>query len=308
MNSVDFLNVRSGSRLILPPSFSPSSGINNTTSNSRPRYGKHQFDAHIQHVRSSCHSVLSCITYSFRNLRSRSAYINLFYAFIFSRLTYSSCIWSGSSSHLISKLECVQNRFLRFLNWRLSLPKEFSCTILRERFNIPSLKESFKKLDLKLFLKLVPDPGFEHIRLAIYNRPGRHLEKYFVPLLRLSKCQSFFFYRAAKLANIDWFYEVLWPNFIRPFLLIFYVILLLFSVGLSLVAECWKEQYNNKQTNKHPQGVAPPGPRTGAPPPNPRVSGSYRPPLPPPPQLSGLHALLNSLRWYIVLIWYCIVM
>ena len=162
---------------------------------------KCSFDAHINNLRSSSHAILSCLTYSFRNLRSRAAYLNLYHAFIFSRLTFASSIWSGSASQLLNKLVGVQTRFLRFINWRLSLPITYSSTILRDRFKIPSLFETFKIMDVRMFLKLLPDETFNDIRPQVYARSGRHKEKYFVPFLKLTKSQSFFFYRAAKIVN-----------------------------------------------------------------------------------------------------------
>ena len=91
---------------------------------------KCSFNAHILAVRTKCHNIISVLSYSFRNLKSRSAYLNLYNAMVLSRLSYCSVVWCGSAEYLISFLQSVQTRFLRFMNWRLSLPKEFSATEL----------------------------------------------------------------------------------------------------------------------------------------------------------------------------------
>jgi hypothetical protein len=83
-------------------------------------------------------NVISCLAYSFRNLRSRASYILLYNSHVLSRMLYCSVVWTGSAEYLIKSLEPVHNRFLRYLNWRLSLPKEFSGNELRSRFGMKS--------------------------------------------------------------------------------------------------------------------------------------------------------------------------
>ena len=83
----------------------------------------------------------------------------------------------------------------------MSLPKEFSATELRKRFEVPSVHATFTKLDLTMFRKLLPSPLFPSIKTKVGVRSGRNTEKYHVPYTRLSKVQSFFFVRASKLAN-----------------------------------------------------------------------------------------------------------
>ena len=159
------------------------------------------FAEHINTVKKKCHVAISCLSYGFRNLRSRASYILLYNANVVSRMFYCSVVWAGAADYLLKSLEPLQNRFLRFINWRLSLPKEFSGTELRKRFGVLSVKEKLGQLDMRMFKKLLPNPSFPEIRERPVLRPGmRANERYIIPKLKKSKCMSFFFYRAAKAA------------------------------------------------------------------------------------------------------------
>ena len=117
------------------------------------------------------------------------------------RMFYGSVVWAGAADYLLKSLEPVQNRFLRFMNWRLSLPNEYSGTELRARFGVPGENERLKRFDLRMFNKLLNDDSFPEIRVLVSVRPCmRQNEKFIIPKLKKSKCMSFFFYRAAKAA------------------------------------------------------------------------------------------------------------
>lgn len=99
------------------------------------------FDKHIDFIVTKCFKMLGFImrsTYLFANIKTLTS---LFYAYVYSVLSYASIIWSPQYVTYINRLESVQGRFVRCLLRRYNMPKlcyeasliEFGLTRLETR-------------------------------------------------------------------------------------------------------------------------------------------------------------------------------
>ncbi len=105
---------------------------------------KLNFQSHIGKVVTSSWKMFGFVTRSSRNLYSIKAIKAIFFSLVRSRLEYASLVWSPIHQVYSTKIDKIQNKFLKFLAWKLDgvYPEQGTdYEALRNRFQLFSLQE-----------------------------------------------------------------------------------------------------------------------------------------------------------------------
>lgn len=121
---------------------------------------KLNFQSHVGRVVTSSWKMLGFVTRSSRNLYTIKAIKAIYFSLIRSRLEYASVVWSPIHQVHSSKVDKIQNKFLKFLVWKLDgfYPEPGTdYNTLRARFKFLSLQER-RLCDCAIFLsRLIQD-------------------------------------------------------------------------------------------------------------------------------------------------------
>ena len=79
----------------------------------------------------------------------------LYFAFVLTHLEYASSVWSPNYACHIRRLESVQRKFCRYLNYKFFTDREFHYSNACNELNLTSLSCRRKQRDLKLIHKIV---------------------------------------------------------------------------------------------------------------------------------------------------------
>lgn len=117
---------------------------------------KLSFSKHIDYIVSKCNQMLGFVTRICSDFRSIKAIKAVYFAYVFSRLNFASVVWSPYYNLYINRLEVVQNRFVRFLNWKVNgVYNVESVSQTRQLLGLSTLQTRRKKIDLIFFFKIL---------------------------------------------------------------------------------------------------------------------------------------------------------
>lgn len=145
------------------------------------------FDYHLQVTINEANKMLGFLIRHTINFTDIFSIKILYYSLVRSKLEYSVQVWSPYTLSSIHSLECVQNRFLRFLYFKLHhqlCPYDYSVTSLRGVFNMKSLK---LRRDLLLLIMLFKTLNNSFDCACILNRFN-----FYIPCLRRGRYLSAF--------------------------------------------------------------------------------------------------------------------
>lgn len=113
------------------------------------------FNLHIDYVVSKCSRLLGFVGRTCKHFSSERAIKTIYYAFIYSRLNFACIIWNPFYEVYKLRLERLQNRFVRFLNWRVrGVYGVASVSAAREFFNLSTLESRRIKSGLIFIYKV----------------------------------------------------------------------------------------------------------------------------------------------------------
>ena len=118
-------------------------------------YSKLNFQYHVKYICNKALKTLGFIKRSRKDFTNVYAIKALYISFVRSSIENCSCVWSPYYQIHINKIERVQNRFLRYLSFKLRIPSELVrydlvCSLL----NIQSLRKRRFNADVILVYKL----------------------------------------------------------------------------------------------------------------------------------------------------------
>lgn len=136
------------------------------------------FRDHYSHIVNKAIKQLGFIKRQTRDFRDVNAIKTLYVSLVRSILEYCSCIWYPYNSVHISKIEGVQNKFLRYIGYKMRIPvDELNYARLRSTLNIETLLFRRNLLDMRMLYNIinynVKCP--ELLRLINFNVPSRCL-------------------------------------------------------------------------------------------------------------------------------------
>jgi len=120
---------------------------------------KLSFNAHVEKVCNEAYKLLGFVIRNTREFRNFNALIIVFNTFVRSKLEYASIIWTPYYKQFINKIERIQNKFLRYLYYKIfrinSYQERVSYNTLLKIFGISSLATRHELLQLTFLYKLV---------------------------------------------------------------------------------------------------------------------------------------------------------
>lgn len=143
---------------------------------------------------------------STKHFKSFRALLNLFYAFICSKLFFASAVWNPQYQIYINRIESIQNIFLKYLSLRCNIDLYLGYAPLMRNFGILSLKDrrvvSVLVLFFKIFKTLVYAPEiYNKINLKLSSRSFRSNELFSVPFRNTNYGQNAPICRLSRLFN-----------------------------------------------------------------------------------------------------------
>jgi Reverse transcriptase (RNA-dependent DNA polymerase) len=118
---------------------------------------KLKFDCHINNIVNRSHKILGFIIRNCADFTDKYALKSIYCSLVRSICEYGSIIWSPYQSGHKSRLEKVQQKFLRFLSFKCSIPREphSSYAPLLSILNLETLEQRRLRLDLYFLYKLL---------------------------------------------------------------------------------------------------------------------------------------------------------
>lgn len=135
-----------------------------------------QFNVHIDEITSEALRTLGFILRMCANFKNMSTLKNLYCSLVRSRLEYNSTVWSPYYKVHSQSLEKIQNKFLRYINFKKKIPIEFiNYNKLRIDTRLLKLSDRRVLIDLlflyKIIKSLVDSPNL--LELICINVPAR---------------------------------------------------------------------------------------------------------------------------------------
>lgn len=116
------------------------------------------FNQHIDYVVRKCNKMLGFVSRICSDFKNVNAIKSVYFAFIYSRLNFACVVWNPFYHKYILRIESVQNKFARFLNWRINGIYEVeSISATKQLFNLTPLEVRRKKSELIFLFKLLHD-------------------------------------------------------------------------------------------------------------------------------------------------------
>ena len=113
------------------------------------------FNKHINNVVSKSFQMFGFMRRVLEPISDPTVYLSLYHSLIRSRLEYCSFIWSPASRTLVSKIERVQKKFLKYAAFKCTkVNNNLSYDNLCANFNLQSLENRRKMLDTRNLNKL----------------------------------------------------------------------------------------------------------------------------------------------------------
>ena len=118
---------------------------------------KMTFSLHIDYIVSKANKMLGFILRQCRQFSSFTAMKMLYYSYVYSKLNYASVVWNPQYNVYKSRLEIVQNNFLRFLRFKESgiYSYTISTSLLRKNFKFFSLEARREQSDVIFLFKIL---------------------------------------------------------------------------------------------------------------------------------------------------------
>ena len=114
------------------------------------------FKRHIEFIVSKASRMLGFVYRSTKCFNDNSVLLSLYKSYVRSRLEYCSSIWSPSQQYLISKIERVQKRLVRWMSYRDGLvSEELDYLELCLNYNLQTLEKRRNVTDLCNLNKIV---------------------------------------------------------------------------------------------------------------------------------------------------------
>ena len=117
---------------------------------------KMTFQPHIEKLISECNRMLGFVCRSSKDFKNVRAVISLYYAYVYSKLSFASVIWNPLYKTYVDRIERIQNKFLRTLGFKIHQPVQNSnYEHLRNKFSILTLRHRRILSDLCLIYKII---------------------------------------------------------------------------------------------------------------------------------------------------------
>lgn len=182
---------------------------------------KLKFDLHIESICTKAYQMLGFVLRSTKPFQSATTYIILYQALVRSHLEYASVIWNPFYTIYSTRLEIIQKKFLRSLNYRMKRPY-ISYIDLLPLYNLLALTDRRIFLDASNLYKICNN-GFncpELLLLVAFHVPSRKTRTrrlFSLPLCRTNSGKRAPLYRVCDvydklLSEIDLFGSTL-PRF-----------------------------------------------------------------------------------------------
>lgn len=158
---------------------------------------KMSFVPHIEHITNKAYSMLGFVLRSCRDFRNPATYKILFFAYVRSVLEFASVIWSPQYHIYINMIEKIQNKFIKYVNFRLCGDEKFKLTSLQTR----RMHSDIMFLH-KIINNLLDTPFL--LSKINFNCPAkltRSCLTFSIPNAKTNYSQNSFLIRASKLCN-----------------------------------------------------------------------------------------------------------
>lgn len=113
------------------------------------------FSAHIDNAINKALRMLGFVKRSTRGFSSINAIRTLYYSYVRSHLEYAASVWCPNYACHIHRIEAVQRRFCRYINYKFYDNKEFHYSDLCTSLHLTTLSCRRKQRDLILIQKLI---------------------------------------------------------------------------------------------------------------------------------------------------------
>lgn len=114
------------------------------------------FRTHMERVISESNRITGFIKRNSSDFKNPGSIISLYYAFVHSKLSFASVVWNPRYNIHITRLERVQNRFLRYLGFKTATPiMNHDYNNIRSKFKILTLEYKRTIADLCMVFKIV---------------------------------------------------------------------------------------------------------------------------------------------------------
>ena len=119
-------------------------------------YSKMTFSSHIDYILSNSNKMLGFIIRICKEFKSITAIKTIYFSLVHSKLNFASIIWNPQYLLYKSRLESVQNRFVRYLNFKVTGQYDFqsSSILLKQNYHITSLENRRLPADVIFLHKL----------------------------------------------------------------------------------------------------------------------------------------------------------
>lgn len=169
---------------------------------------KLNFNKHIDHIVTNASSMLGFIIRSCKQFKDLTTFKILYFSYVRSILEYASQVWNPGYAIHKNRIESVQNRFLRYLNFR-SFRSHISNEDSAKFFNIQTLMCRRNISDLVMLFKithnLIDSPDLlQRLLFHVPNRNSRQSLTFNLPLCKTNSKQNSFIYRSTHSFNLNY--------------------------------------------------------------------------------------------------------
>lgn len=134
---------------------------------------KWSFRFHFDKIVAEANKMLGFIVRSCQVFKDPKTFLSLYFAFVYSKLSFASAIWNPNYKIHINRIETIQNKFLKVLAYKAastpeSVARKFKILSLAERRNISELCTIFKLINHQIDSPLL-------LSYLNFNVPAREL-------------------------------------------------------------------------------------------------------------------------------------
>lgn len=157
---------------------------------------KLSFKIHVERTINTANRMVGFVNRYSRDFRDPRTLIALYYAFIHSRISFASIIWNPQYAIYVNRIESVQNKFLRFLAFKMRAAEteQRDYNQIRSRFKIIRLEDRRTVSDLCMLYKIlhstIDSPYLlSQLNLRIPSRTIRNTNLFDIPYRRTNTGQ-----------------------------------------------------------------------------------------------------------------------